>query len=43
MIVDGVIIPEYLSTDEMLADITNKALSGGHFIRTRNQLMVGSK
>jgi len=43
IIVDGVIIPKYQFTDEMLADITNKALSGGHFIRTRNQLMVGSK
>ena len=43
LIKDNVITLEYMPTEDMLADILNKALSGPHFIRLRDKLMVGSK
>ena len=43
LIRDNVIILEYVPSEDMLADILNKALSGPHFIRLRDKLMVGTK
>ena len=41
LVKDMVIATEYMPTNDMLADILNKALSGPHFIRLRDKLMVG--
>ena len=43
LIKDNVVTLEYMPTEDMLADILNKALSGPHFVRLRDKLMVGSK